>query len=97
MTNQQILPPEEFSIPQYSPKFSIKHQVVWANVEAHDHGTVIGCVWANQTSCKASGYHYLIQLAPTSASYSFCKQDWAFEQDIELAQSSSRSYTPADL
>ena len=84
MTNQQILPPEEFSSPQYPPKFSIKHEVVWANVEAHDHGTIIGCVWANQTSCKASGYHDLIQLAPTSDSYSFCQQDWAFEQDLEL-------------
>ena len=81
MTNQQILPS-----PKYSPKFSLAREVVWANVEAHDHGTIIGYVWTNQTSCKASGYHYLIQLAPTSASYAFCQQDWAFEQDIELLE-----------
>lgn len=84
MTNQQILPLQEFGIPQYLPKFSIKQSVVWADVPAHDHGTIIGWIWANQTSCKALGYHYLIELAPTSASYSFCQQDWAFEKDLEL-------------
>lgn len=86
MTNQQILPPQEFSNPQYPSKFSIGQEVVWANVEAHDRGTILGYVWANQTSCKASGYHYLIELAPTSVSYSFCKQDWAFEEDIKLLE-----------
>ena len=85
--------PEKLSLrnPQYLPKFSIKQEVVWAYVETHDHGTIIGYAWTNQTSCKALGYHYLIKLATTSASYSFCKQDWASEKDIELAQSSSRS------
>ena len=72
--------------PQYSPKFSIEQEVVWTYVEAHDRGTIIGYAWANQTSCKASGYHYLIKLATTSASYFFCKQDWAFEKDIELLE-----------
>lgn len=71
---------------QYPPKFSIEQEVVWAYVEAHDHGTIIGYVWVTQTSCKASGYHYLIKLATTSASYSFCKQDWAFEKDIEVLE-----------
>ena len=61
--------------PQYTPKFSIEQEVVWAYVEAHDHGTIIGYAWVNQASCT-SGYHYLIELATTSASYSFCKQDW---------------------
>lgn len=72
--------------PQYPPKFSIEQKLVWAYVESHDRGTVIGYAWVNQTSCKASGYHYLIKLATTSASYSFCKQDWAFEKDIELLE-----------
>ncbi len=72
--------------PQYPPKFSIEQEVVWAYVEAHDHGTIIGYAWVNQVSCKASGYHYLIKLATTSASSSFCKQDWAFENDIELLE-----------
>ena len=72
--------------PQYPPKFSIEQEVVWADVEAHDHGTIIGYAWVNQTSCKALGYHYLIELAPTSVSYSFCKQDWAFEKDIKLLE-----------
>ena len=72
--------------PQYPPKFSIKQEVVWAYVEAHDRGTIIGYTWVDQTSCKALGYHYLIKLATTSASYSFCKQDWAFEKDIELLE-----------
>ena len=68
---------------QDPPKFSINQEVVWASVEAHDRGTVVGYVWFDQTSCKALGYHYLIELASNSASYSFCKQDWAFEKDIE--------------
>lgn len=69
--------------PESPPKFSIKQQVVWASVEARDCGTITGYAWSDQTSCKALGYHYLIELAPASASYSFCKQDWAFENDIE--------------
>lgn len=85
MINQQILPPQEFSSPQHPSKFSIGQEVVWAYAEAHDHGTVVGYVWANQTSCT-SEYHYLIELAPTSLSYSFCKQDWAFENDIKLLE-----------
>ncbi len=72
--------------PQYPPKFSIEQEVVWAYVESHDRGTIIGYAWVNQASCKASGYHYLIKLATTSASYSFCKEDWAFEKDIELLE-----------
>ncbi len=84
MSVQQNLPQQEFSSLQYPPKFSIEQQVVWADVQAHDHGTIIGYMWANQTSCKALGYHYLIKLAPTSVSYAFCNRDWAFEQDIEL-------------
>lgn len=72
--------------PEYPPKFSIEQEVVWAYVDAHDRGIIIGYAWANQTSCKASGYHYLIKLATTSASYSFCKQDWASEKDIELLE-----------
>jgi len=92
MSEQQNLPQQEFSSLQYPPKFSIEQQVVWAYVKAHDHGTIVGYMWANQTSCKASGYHYLIKLAPTSASYSFCNQDWAFEKDVELlAEFNSRS------
>lgn len=71
------------SIPPYPPKFSINQEVVWAYVEANDRGTIVGYAWSDQTSCKASGYHYLIELALASASYSFCKQDWAFENDIE--------------
>jgi hypothetical protein len=74
---------QELYSPPYPPKFSINQEVVWAYVEAQDHGTIIGYAWFNQTSCKALGYHYLIELATTSASYSFCKQDWAFEKDIE--------------
>ena len=68
---------------QDPPKFSINQEVVWASVEAHDRGTIVGYMWFDQTSCKALGYHYLIELASNSASYSFCKQDWAFEKDIE--------------
>ena len=72
--------------PQYPPKFSIDQEVVWAYVESHDYGSIIGYAWVNQTICKASGYHYLIKLATSSVSYSFCKQDWAFEKDIEALE-----------
>jgi len=73
--------------------FSIGQEIVWAYVEAHDHGTIIGYVWVEQASSKASGYHYLIKLAPTSVSYTFCKQDWAFEGDIELLEEFNRRRT----
>lgn len=68
-----------------SPKFASGQHVVWAYVDAHDHGSVIGKIWTTESSCKTPPtWHYLIALAPTSASYSFCKQDWACEEALKL-------------
>jgi hypothetical protein len=68
------------------PKFSQGDEVVWAKVSAHDHGVVCGCIWSNENpSCKTLwGWHYLVRLHPNSRSYSYCKQDWAYETDLQL-------------
>jgi hypothetical protein len=68
-----------------SPKFAVSQHVVWAEVDAHDHGMVIGRIWTTESTCQTPPtWHYLIALAPTSSSYSFCKQDWACEEAIQL-------------
>jgi hypothetical protein len=67
------------------PKFSIGQHVVWAYVDAHDYGSVIGKIWTTESTCQTPPtWHYLIALAPTSLSYSFCKQDWACEEALKL-------------
>lgn len=75
---------QEYGSPYHPPKFSIGDEVVWAYVEAHDYGVVIGCVWTTRSVHQVTGWHYLIRLHPNSFSYSFCKQDWAYEQDLQL-------------
>ncbi len=69
---------------QYPPKFSIGDEVVWAYVAAHDYGVVVSRVWVSETVHKVTGWHYLVRLHPNSRSYPFCKEDWAFEADLEL-------------
>lgn len=69
---------------QHPPKFSIGDEVVWAYVSAHDYGVVIDRVWTTETVHKVTGWHYLVRLHPNSSSYPFCKEDWAFEEDLEL-------------
>lgn len=75
---------QEDSSPQHPPKFSVGDEVIWAYVEAHDYGVVVECVWTTQTVHRVTGWHYRICLHPNSSSYPFCKQDWAFENDLEL-------------
>jgi hypothetical protein len=69
---------------QHLPKFLIGDEVVWADVSAHDHGVVVSRVWVSETVHKVTGWHYLVRLHPNSPSYPFCKEDWAFEEDLEL-------------
>lgn len=69
---------------QHPPKFSVGDEVVWAYVEAHDYGVVVERVWTTGTVHKVTGWHYLVRLHPTSFSYSFCQEDWAYEQDLQL-------------
>jgi hypothetical protein len=68
---------------QHSPKFSIGDEVVWAKVSAHDYGVVVDRVWTTETVHKVTGWHYLVRLHPNSRSYPFCKEDWAYEKDLE--------------
>jgi len=35
-----------------SLKFSIEQEVIWADVEAHDRGTIIGYAWAVKLAAK---------------------------------------------
>ncbi|HEY9630504.1 MAG TPA: hypothetical protein V6C84_24680 [Coleofasciculaceae cyanobacterium] len=77
-------------LPQNLPttKFQIGQYVRWAYVSSHDFGRIAGIVWASEASIQAIGYHYAIQLDPSSHSYANgILTDWAFEEDIEL-------YTP---
>jgi hypothetical protein len=76
---------------QHSPKFSIGDEVVWAYVKAHDSGIVINRVWTTETVHKITGWHYHIRLHSNSSSYPFCKEDWAYEEDLELLA----DFTPA--
>jgi hypothetical protein len=69
---------------QYSPNFSTGDEVVWAYVSAHDYGVVVSRIWVDETVHKVTGWHYLVRLHPNSRSYSLCKEDWAFEADLEL-------------
>lgn len=72
---------------QHPPKFSIGNEVFWAYVKAHDHGVVVSRLWVDETVHKVTGWHYLIRLHPNSSSYSFCKEDWAYEEDLKLLSS----------
>lgn len=80
--------PAQFNKPgdnqQHPPKFSIGDEVVWAYISAHDYGVVVDHVWTTETVHKVTGWHYLVRLHPNSSSYLFCKEDWAYEQDLEL-------------
>ena len=83
------MPP--FALPKGIPealrptKFSIRQHVVWADVDAHDHGIVIGMIWTTESTCQTPPtWHYLIKLDPSSPSYSFCQQDWACEEALKL-------------
>lgn len=69
---------------QHLPKFLIGDEVVWAYVSAHDYGVVVSHIWVNETVHRVTGWHYLVRLHPNSRSYSLCKEDWAFEADLEL-------------
>ncbi len=86
MTNQQIVLTQEEGNPQHLPNFSIGSSVVWAYVLAHDYGVVIDRVWTTETVHNVTGWHYLVRLHPNSSSYPFCKEDWAFEQDLQLLE-----------
>lgn len=72
--------PEQFAV----PKFEIGQTVLWARVDTHGFGRVIGLVYAHSVSVEGVGYHYAIALDDNSPSRSDCAADWAFEDDLEL-------------
>jgi hypothetical protein len=75
---------QEEGSPKHPPKFSIGDEVIWAYVKAHDYGVIVDRLWTTGTVHKVTGWHYLVGLHPNSFSYSFCQEDWAYEQDLEL-------------
>ncbi len=75
---------QEEGTPQHPPKFAIGDEVVWAYVSAHDYGVVVNRLWTTGTVHKVTGWHYLVRLHSNSFSYSFCKEDWAYEKDLKL-------------
>ncbi|MEW6495765.1 MAG: hypothetical protein AB1589_25080 [Cyanobacteriota bacterium] len=77
---------QEDSTLQHPPKFSVGDEVVWAYMEAHDYGVVVDRVWTTRTVHTVTGWHYLVRLHRNSFSYFFCKQDWAYEQDLQLLE-----------
>jgi hypothetical protein len=70
-------------------KFRIGQQVYWHHTQTKDFGCIIGVVYASEASTRAIGYHYVVQLDPSSLSFSDgIVYDWAFEEDLER-------YTPS--
>ncbi|MBD2090673.1 hypothetical protein H6F67_12495 [Microcoleus sp. FACHB-1515] len=96
MTNRSlyfppVVVPEQMPSPLPLPKFQIGQQVQWAYVEAKDFGTIVGMAYSSEASTQGLGYHYAIQLSPSSSSYSDgITSDWAFEDDIELYSQADR-------
>ncbi|MBW4659698.1 MAG: hypothetical protein KME15_13560 [Drouetiella hepatica Uher 2000/2452] len=48
-----------------------------------DFGVVIGRFYSLESSVQAVGWHYSIQLDPDSPSFTHCKIDYGFEDDLE--------------
>lgn len=65
------------------PKFSIGDRVCWSRVPTKDFGAVIDRFYGSEGSVQAEGWHYLIRLNPQSPSFSHCKEDYGFEDDLE--------------
>lgn len=85
-----VVVPEQMPLPP-PPKFQIGQQVQWAYVSTRDFGTIVGMAYSSEASTQGLGYHYAIQLSPSSSSYSDgITSDWAFEDDIELHSQADR-------
>jgi hypothetical protein len=64
-------------------KFNVGDRVRWFRVPTKDFGVVIGRFYSLESSVQAVGWHYSIQLDPDSPSFTHCKIDYGFEDDLE--------------
>lgn len=68
------------------PKFSSGDRVCWFRVPTQDFGVVTDRFYGLEGSVQAEGWHYLIRLDPQSPSFSHCKEDYGFEDDLECIE-----------
>jgi hypothetical protein len=67
-------------------KFNIGDRVCWFRVPTQDFGVVTDRFYGLEGSVQAEGWHYLIRLDPQSPSFSHCKEDYGFEDDLECVE-----------
>lgn len=86
--HHQAQPKEFITVPCRSalppPKFSLGDRVCWHRVPSCDFGVVRDRFYGTEGSVQATGWHYLVELAPQSPSFSHCKEDYGFEEDLEF-------------
>jgi hypothetical protein len=68
------------------PKFSLGDRLRWFRVPTQDFGVVADHFYGLEGSVQAEGWHYLIRLDPQSPSFSHCKEDYGFEDDLERVE-----------
>ena len=77
------------------PKFQIGETVVWAKVDTHGYGRIVGLVFSSGVSVQAFGFHYLVLFAAESPSQNDCIADWGFEDDLERLE--THAHLPTNL
>lgn len=78
-------------------RFQIGQSVYWTHVPSHDFGRIIGLVYSSEATVQALGYHYAVQLDPSSPSYvDGTRSDWAFEDDLELLPANGSINSPTN-
>lgn len=66
-------------------KFQIGQLVHWAHISTKDFGTIVGIAYSSEASTQGLGYHYAIQISPSSPSFADgILTDWGVEDDLEL-------------
>jgi hypothetical protein len=68
------------------PKFNLGDRVRWFRVPTQDFGVVADRFYGTEGSVQATGWHYLVELAPQSPSFSHCKEDYGFEDDLQFVE-----------
>jgi hypothetical protein len=77
---------EEEQTVQTPAKFNIGDRVCWHRVPSRDFGVVRDRFYGAEGSVQAIGWHYLVELAPQSPSFSHCKEDYGFEDDLQFVE-----------
>lgn len=64
-------------------KFNVGDRVRWFRVATQDFGTVVNRFFGAESSVRAIGWHYQVQLHPDSPSFAHCREDYGLEDDLE--------------